>query len=139
MKKSTKLSAQTQLSLLGRYKGTKPRGGLPVYKFRKPGDSIVASFIRRRDGIHTHIDDDARTIDCDILECSDGKTHGEHSIFESTHLTSLFDEANLNKGDRFYLELFDINPESQFKRFSFELIDQDGQPPEDGDIPFPSE
>jgi hypothetical protein len=122
-------------SLLDRFKNAKPEGGLPVYKFEKIGDAIAARFIKRRQGIKTQLGT-GKVLDVEILECSDSETVGPHTIFESGHITRIFDAHNLASGTRFYLRLHEIDRKSKFKRFAFELIDdQQASAPSDEDIP----
>src|SRR5262245_22264946 len=141
MRRSTKLTTETQLELpqVARFKNLKPKDGLPIFRFEKTGDAIAARFLRRRDGIRTKLDNDARAVDVEIIESSDELTRGEHTIFLSTHLKKIFDEYQLSPGDRFVLKLCSVDEDNGFKRFACELIDQHGQPPEHGDIPFPSD
>jgi hypothetical protein len=122
-------------SLLSRYKDAKPEGGLPIFRFEKPSDAIVAEFIARRQVI-TKLGD-GRVLDVEIVERSDGGTIGQHSIIESTHFTKIFDSKDLKRGDRFYLRLHEIDAMSKFNRFAFELVDGAGaNPSADDDIPF---
>ena len=87
-------------------------------------------------------------LDVNIIECSDGKTGGPHSIFESTHISRIFDSRDVVSGDQFFLKLHEIDPQSGFKRFSFEFVDPEKEkatsrkkpeqvpPPSDDDLPF---
>jgi hypothetical protein len=135
MHRNTKPSGQTQTSFLELFKDAKPKGGLAILRFEEPGTAIAAEFLCRRNGIRTQIDDSASVVDVNILECSDGLTTGEHTIFLSTHLIQIFDAQQLSRGDRFYLKLYDIEKKTRFKRFVFELIGEKPQPPLDADIP----
>src|SRR5262249_36942796 len=129
-----KSKTQQQLSLLAQFKDIKPKGGLPVFKFDEVGTAITARFIRKPDGIPTKLDNDAAVVDVDIIECSDEITHGEHTIFLSTHLKKIFDEYQFSHGDRFVLKLCEIDEQTGFKRFASELIRQDGPRADDDDV-----
>jgi len=138
MKRSTKTATETQLELplLARFRDLKPKEGLPIFKFEEVGTAIAATFLRKRKGIHTKLDNDAAVVDVDIIECSDEITHGEHTIFLSTHLKKIFDEYQFSHGDRFVLKLCEIDEQSGFKRFASELIRQDGPRADDDDVRF---
>jgi hypothetical protein len=137
--------SESPTKLLDRFKGSKPEGGLPIFKFETAGTAIVASFIRRRP-VTTKLGS-GNVLDVDILECSDGKTTGPHSIFESSHVTRIFDSRDVVAGDQFFLKLHEIDPQSGFKRFSFEFVDPEKEkatsrkkpeqaPSADDDLPF---
>ena len=98
-------------SLLDQYKEIKPEGGLPTYKFENVGDAVVGKFIARRQGIKTKMGT-GNALDIEIIECSDGSTVGPHTIFESGHLTMIFDANPLKAGEQFYLRLNDIDRKS---------------------------
>jgi hypothetical protein len=97
-KRNTALAEKTQTTLLDKYKNVQPEGGLPIYNFEKVGDAIGARFLKRRQ-VKTKNGGLRMCVDCDILECSDGVTVGPHTIFESTHLSQIFDSNALNFGD----------------------------------------
>jgi len=88
------------------------------------GDAIVARFIGRRAGIKTKLGTET-VLDIDIIESSDGSTAGPHSIFESGHLTKIFDTNQLNAGDQFYLRLYEIDRTTKYKRFAYRPIRND--------------
>lgn len=109
-------SPPKQLSLLAQFgKGLKPKDGLPIFKFEEIDDTIVAEFIRWRSGINTKLQSNADVVDLNIIECSDGTTIGERTIFLSTHLKKIFTEYQFTRGDRFILKLCEIDEESGFK------------------------
>jgi hypothetical protein len=128
-------SKKQQTSLLARFKDAKPEGGLPIFKFDVPGIAIAARFNDRRQ-IETKLGS-GKCIDVDIIECSDAETTGPHTIFESKHITQILDSHPLSRGTRFYLRFHEVDPKSQFKRFVFELVDGNGnKPQDDNNIPF---
>ena len=123
-KEQTKTTGAENRSLLDQFKHVRPEGGLPVYKFTSVGDAIVARFIGRRKGIKTKLGT-ATALEVDIIECSDGSTVGPHSIFESGHLTKIFDTHELSPGDPFYLRLYEIDRTTKYKRYAFKRIRDD--------------
>jgi hypothetical protein len=123
--------------LLQRFSSSKPEGGLPIFKFDGEGDAIAARFIKRRQNIKTQLGTGS-VVDVDIIERSDGGALGPHTIFESGHLTRIFDSHDLQAGDRFYLRLHEVDQKSKFKRFAFELVDGP-RPPRAADDALPDE
>src|SRR5262249_25611862 len=121
---------------LSQFDNVKPEGTLPLFKFEEPGQKIVAKFLGRRE-CTTKIGN-SKILDVEIQE-NNGPERGEHSIFESGHLTTIFDRYQLQPGDVFYLRLDSIDGKTKFKRFAFKLISGNGRkqsPAADDDIPF---
>jgi hypothetical protein len=130
-----KTATAKQLSILDKFKDLKPEGGLPVFKFSNQGDAIVGKLIARRVGIHTKMGV-GNAIDVNILENSNGAELGPHSVFESGHITKIFDQHAPKPGDTFILKLDSIDEKSNFKRFAFKLVESASSAPTDDDIPF---
>jgi len=122
-------------SILDKFKDLKPEGGLPVFKFVAEGDAIAGKLIERRVGIQTKMGA-GNAIDVDIIENSNGEDLGPHTVFESGHITKIFDRHALQLGDTFYLKLDSIDEKSGFKRFAFKLVENTSKTSSDDDIPF---
>jgi hypothetical protein len=60
---------------------------------------------------------------------------GSHTIFESGHITQLFDAANLQVGDFFVLKFASTDTASGFNRFALQKIKSSGAAVQDDDIP----
>src|SRR5262249_45820835 len=101
-------------SYLSQFADVKPEGTLPIFRFEDAGQKIVAKFLGRRE-CNTKIGA-GRVLDFEILENA-GPERGEHSTFESTHITTIFDRYQLQPGDVFYLRLDSIDGKTKFKRF----------------------
>jgi hypothetical protein len=133
------------MKILEKYQDLKPKNdGGKVFKFSATSDILMGRFTRRRVGIETKMGQ-GNAVDVDILESSTGQL-GPHTLFESSHLTQIFDKEALTEGDCFVLRLAEITSKG-FKKFAFQLVDEDGEPVEpvaetsDGngasdDIPF---
>jgi hypothetical protein len=120
-------------SYLELFAGIKAEGSLPDCKFPDPGKAIVARMIGRREvNLGQRV---AKVADVDILESTDSAELGPHTIWESTDITELFDEHQVNPGDVFYLRFDSVA--GRFKKFVLKVIErasaQDGK---QDDIPF---
>ena len=131
-----KQKTKPPLSFLSTFKNTKPEGTGKILKIEEIGFAIAAEYIARR-GVNTKLGN-SKALDVKILERSDGGELGEFTIFESSHLTAIFDKYDLKRGDVFYLRLDSIDDKTRFKRYAFKLIsDGNGnRPPGDDDVPF---
>lgn len=131
-----KQKTKPPLSFLSTFKNTKPEGTGKILKIEEIGFAIAAEYIARR-GVTTKMGD-AKALDVTILERSDGGELGEFTIFESSHLTTIFDKYNLKPGDVFYLRLDSINSTNRFKKYAFRVIsDGNGnEPPGDDDVVY---
>jgi hypothetical protein len=111
----------SQLSLIEATKSLEPDDNSPIFKFTSVGDVIDAKFVGRRRGIKTK-QGDAIALDVDILDSivvGDRPVTGRASVFESGHITQIFDRENLSPGDRFVLRLHSVDRKSRFKKFFF--------------------
>jgi hypothetical protein len=133
-----------QLSLLESTKDLPPEDNSPIFKFSSVGDAIEANFGGRREGIKTK-QGDGVALDVDIVDSivvGDKPVTGRYSIFESGHLTQIFDRENLSPGDRFVLRLHSVDRKSRFKKFFFKKVESlraqngnDAGPPWDDEPP----
>jgi hypothetical protein len=117
-----------QLSLLESTKDLPPEDNSPIFKFTSVGDAIEAKFVNRRKGIKTK-QGDGVALDVDIVDSivvGDKPVTGRYSIFESGHLTQIFDRENLSPGDRFVLRLHSVDRKSRFKKFFFKKVESRG-------------
>src|SRR6186713_674652 len=125
--------SQEQLSLIESTKDLEPEDNAPIFKFTTVGDAIDAKYVGRRRGLKTK-QGDAIALDVDILDSvvvGDKPITGRCSVFESGHITQIFDRENLSPGDRFVLRLHSVNRQSRFKKFFFRRADMDNgeEPP----------
>jgi hypothetical protein len=118
-----------------------PKDG-EVFKFMDHGDRIYAEFILRETR-RTKKQDAAPVLHCNIIESRvsecDGPT-GLHTIFESSGVTQVLDEARLQIGEHFVLQFCSTNEKTRYKKFALEKApppDDDylagDEPPLDGD------
>ena len=126
----------TKISILDQFKNLKPQGGLPIFKFKAEGDAIVAKLIERWVGVQTKMGP-GNALDLEIIENANGAELGPHTIFESRHITEIFDKHAPKPGDVFILKLYSIDEKSGFKKFAFKIIESGAaESPMNDDIPF---
>ena len=109
-----------------------PSEGNTIFKFNNPRDRIAARFLARR-SVKTKQQENARALDVEILESTIVNDRGEeaagptgnHTIFESDHITQIMDNERLEPGDGFTLCFASRNPKSRFKKFGFERMSPD--------------
>jgi hypothetical protein len=113
-------------------KFVEPSEGNTIFKFNNLGDRFEGRFLARR-SVKTKQQESARALDVQILESiivndrgeeAEGPT-GNHTVFESDHITQLMDAAKLQPGDGFRLCFGSRNPKSRFKKFGFERMTQE--------------
>ena len=128
-----KSKPQSKQSDLDRFRKIKPEGTSEVFKF-EVGQSIIGKFLGRRTA--TTKLGPSKIFDVDIT-ASDSGDVGERSVFESGHLTSIFDKHALKTGDIFYLRLDSVDEKTNFKRYAFKIIERaKSDTPADDEIPF---
>jgi hypothetical protein len=108
-----------------------------IFKFINPDDRIHAKFLGRRN-VKTKNQDNASVLDCEIIESNVVDARGReeegpiglHSIFESTHVRQLMDQAMLKPGDEFFLQFCSVDKASKFKKFALRRADAElsGEP-----------
>ena len=113
--------------LLDETKNLPPEDGAPLFKFADIGDSFVAKFMGRRTGIKTKAGvGEATALDVMVLASTlrgdENPPTGPHTVFESTHISQLMTQHNLEPGNAFILRLASIDKRSRFKKFYFKRL-----------------